>query len=110
MTNSMAEQDKTVADLIDSIRRSFPVVRYTGDVTQFDAKLDDPDFYDIKLDSDVPDFWDEKELRDSFKDRCWADVSRELLFPSPRRLCTTYGPGLCRFSSCLAYVFVRRHG
>ena len=83
MTNNMAEQDKRVADLIDSIRLSFPAVRYTGGVTQYDAKLDDPDFYDIKPDSDVPDFWDEKELRDSFKGRCWTDVSRELLFHHP---------------------------
>jgi hypothetical protein len=83
MTNSMAEQDKRVADLIDSIRRSFPAMRYTGDVTQYDAKLDDSDFYDIKSDSDVPDFWDEKELRDAFKGRCWTDVSPELLYRHP---------------------------
>jgi hypothetical protein len=79
----MAEQDKRVADLIDSIRRSFPAMRYTGDVTQYDAKLDDSDFYDIKPDPDVPDFWDEKELRDAFKGRCWTDVSPELLYRHP---------------------------
>ena len=56
MTSSMAEQNKRVAALIDSIRRSFPVVRYTGDVTQYDARLDDPDFYDVKPDPDLADF------------------------------------------------------
>jgi len=75
MTSSMAEQNKRVAALIDSIRRSFPVVRYTGDVTQYDARLDDPDFYDVKPDPDLADFWDEKELRDAFK----AEVGQRCL-------------------------------
>ena len=83
MTSSMAEQNKRVAALIDSIRRSFPVVRYTGDVTQFDARLDDPDFYDVKPDPDLADFWDEKELRDAFKGRGWTEVPRNLLFRHP---------------------------
>src|ERR1700751_4666701 len=85
ITNSMSEpeQDNRVADLIDSIRRSFPVEQYMVDVTQYDAKLDDPDFYDVKPDTDLADFWDEKELRESFKGRRWTEAPPELLYRLP---------------------------
>ena len=65
------ESNGQIVSLRESIRQAFPIVAYSGKITNRDLELDDP-----SLD-------EEKDLHDALKGKRWSDIPRELLLSLP---------------------------
>ena len=68
---TVRKDDEWIAALRESIRRAFPEEKYTGRITHYDDKLDDPE-----LD-------EEKYLYEGLKGKRWTEVPQQLLDSRP---------------------------
>ena len=72
-----AHEDESISELIESMRRSFPAMRYTGKVTPHDGE------WLPELTEDTAILEDDKLLYDGLNGRRWTEISDQLLEAVP---------------------------